>query len=91
MLALKYTGFLTAARSVPILFLIGCASARGRVAVENCVIPAPRENAVGMLEIEGAECTLATGTQITRPFTLMRGYVCHPGDDYWKVLEAQRK
>lgn len=87
----RYIGCLLASSAAPILFLIaGCASARGRVAVENCVIPAPRENDVGILESETAECTLADGSQVTKPFVLMKGYVCHPGDDYFKMLEARK-
>lgn len=88
----KYTGFLAVARSVPILFLIGCASVRQGVRVGVCVIPPPHVNAKGELVVDGAECVDAAGNdeKVPRPLTLMPRWVCHDPDDYFKVLESRK-
>jgi hypothetical protein len=88
---LKYTSSLAISLAL-LLQTQGCASAGRRdVAVENCVIPPPYVDKDGALRVDGAECTGADGIQVTKPFILMPRYVCQPYEDYFKVLEAQRR
>jgi hypothetical protein len=87
---LKYTGFLAASVSLALL-THGCVSARGRVDVETCVIPPPVAGAMGGLASDSAECTLSDGSQVARDFVLMKGYVCVPGEDFFKILESRRR
>lgn len=72
------------------LLISGCASVRGGVAVTNCVIPSPYVNASGKLELGWAGCTLGDGSEGKMPEIKTKTFVCHPSDDYFKVLEGRR-
>jgi hypothetical protein len=86
----KYTSF-SAVCSALIFLTQGCASVRGGVAVEVCVIPPPYVNSKGDLTVDGAECTFASGLDGgTRPFILMPRWVCHSEEDYFRVLGSRR-